>query len=127
MNDVIETKSRDVADDVTFNFQDTACFALQILAKIFSKTERGSKANEADRKALKLNPLLWESFESLCQRGDYVDTNNVFNIDKMDDLSHCQGNNHIISYANHVPPSNSGANSVFTQGGPPPPLSLIHI
>ena len=123
LNDhVIETKSRDVAYDVTFNFQDTACFALQILAKIFSKTERVPKANEADRKALKLNPLLWESFESLCQRGDYVDTNNVFNVDKMDDLSHCQGNNHIISYANYVP-SNSGANSGFTQGGPPPPSS----
>ena len=99
LNDhVIETKSRDVAEDVTFNFQDTACFALQILAKIFSKTERVPKANEADRKALKLNPLLWESFESLCQRGDYIDTNVVFNIEKLDELSHCQGNNHIISY-----------------------------
>ena len=123
LNDhVIETKSRDVAEDVTFNFQDTACFALQILAKIFSKTERVPKANEADRKALKLNPLLWESFESLCQRGDYIDTNVVFNIEKLDELSHCQGNNHIISYANYVP-SNSGANSGFTQSGPPPPSS----
>ena len=55
----------------------------------------------------------------MCQRGDYIDTNVVFNIEKLDELSHCQGNNHIISYANHAP-SNSGASSVFPQGGGPP-------
>ena len=75
VNDVLETKSstKDVCEDIVFNFQDAASFALQILAKIFSKTERVPKANEADRKALKLNPLLWNSFEALCQRGEFPD------------------------------------------------------
>ena len=108
LTDALETKSRDLFEDVSHNFQDTACFALQILAKIFAKTERVPKANEADRKALKLNPLLWESFESLCQRGDFTDPNTVFNVDKIDDLNHCQGNNQIINYANHIPMNPGG-------------------
>ena len=111
VNDILETKSRDVFEEITFNFQDTACFALQILAKIFAKTERVPKANEADRKALKLNPLLWESFEALCQRGDFTDPNIVFNVDKIDDLNHCQGNNQIINYANYVPLNSGGVNN----------------
>ena len=124
VNDALETKpcSKDVYEDIVFNFQDAASFALQILAKIFSKTERVPKANEADRKALKLNPLLWNSFEALCQRGEFPDPNHVFNVDKLDDLNHCQGNNQIITYANnqipvHLNPggSNSGNSNVVGQ------------
>ena len=120
VNDVLETKSstKDVYEDIVFNFQDAASFALQILAKIFSKTERVPKANEADRKALKLNPLLWNSFEALCQRGEFPDPNHVFNVEKLDDLNHCQGNNQIITYANNQipvhlnPGTHSGNNNV---------------
>lgn len=37
----------------------------------FSKTERMAKAVECYRKSLHLNPLLWSSFERLCQLGKF--------------------------------------------------------
>ena len=56
VNDVLETRAKDVCDSVVNSFQDISCFALQTLANIYSRTERLPRANEADRKALKLNP-----------------------------------------------------------------------
>ena len=102
MNDVLETKTKDVCDDVVNSFQDVSCFALQTLATIYSQTERLPRANEADRRALKLNPLLWHSFENLCQRGDFVDPEAFFNTDKIDDLEQCTGSNHVIAHANKI-------------------------
>ena len=86
VNDVLETKAKDVCEAVVSSFQDISCFALQTLANIYSWTERLPRANEADRKALKLNPLLWHSFENLCQRGDFVDPEAFFNTEKIEDF-----------------------------------------
>ena len=100
VNDVLETKAKDVCEAVVSSFQDISCFALQTLANIYSRTERLPRANEADRKALKLNPLLWHSFENLCQRGDFVDPEAFFNTEKIEDLDQCTGSNHVIAHAN---------------------------
>ena len=100
VNDVLETKAKDVCDEVVNSFQDVSCFALQTLANIYSRTERLPRANEADRRALKLNPLLWHSFENLCQRGDFVDPDAFFNTDKLEDFEQCTGSNHVIAHAN---------------------------
>jgi tetratricopeptide (TPR) repeat protein len=123
VGDVLESKPKDVFDEVINNFEDAACFALQILARIYSSTERAAKANEADRRALKLNPLLWKSFEGLCQRGDYPDPSKVFATDKLDCLSQCQGLNPILSYVNKAssPPSANYAASSLPQ----PRVSLL--
>ena len=74
----------------------------QTLAGVYNKTERMPKANEADRRALKLNPLLWKCFEGLCQRGDFPDPEKVFNVDKIEDLDQCRGSNDVIDYANRA-------------------------
>lgn len=92
-------------------------------------SERGAQAIEAERKALKLNPFLWKSFESLCQRGDNpgenltlmtstycldfhlyllynilkivsTDPASFFNIANVDNFVQCQGLNPILQYAN---------------------------
>lgn len=92
----------DVNGEILQGFQDAACFALQLLAGIYAKTERGLKANDAEKSALKLNPLLWHSFEALCQRGDAPDPDMIFSTDKLEDFEHCLGSNHIINYVNSL-------------------------
>ena len=86
VSDILDIKTKDSCDDVVASFKDIASFALQMLAQIYSKTERLSKANEADKRALKLNPMLWKSFESLCQRGDFPDPETIFNADIIEDI-----------------------------------------
>ncbi len=87
-------------DDMTAEFGDAAGFALQMLASLYGQSERVGKANECDRKALKLNPFLWKSFEALCRRGDAPDPAQVFTVAGLDNFSQCHGVNHILSLAN---------------------------
>ncbi len=107
--EVLDPKPKEHLDDLVQNFGDAACFALQILAKIYSSTERMGKAVDSDRKALKLNPLLWKSFEALCQRGDTPDPNKVFSAEKLDNLTQCQGMNPILNYVNKAHPGTAAA------------------
>ena len=101
VQDVLDARQNPL-EEVVGQFGDIACFALQILAGLYTSTERIPRANEADRRALKLNPLLWKCFESLCRRGDFPDPNVVFNADKLEDLDQCQGTSHVIDYINKV-------------------------
>lgn len=78
-------------DDIINQFGDEACFCLQILAKICYKMTRTAKGNEAHKLALKLNPFLWHSFEELCNTGEKIDANKIFQLDKLDNLSTCIG------------------------------------
>jgi anaphase-promoting complex subunit 3 len=54
------------------------------------------QATAADLAALKLNPFLWKSFESLCQRGEAPDPAAVFSLATVDTLSYCLGVNPIL-------------------------------
>lgn len=53
-------------EGITTEFGEIACFALQLLARICSKSERQELAAKSHRNALKLNPFLWHSFTDLC-------------------------------------------------------------
>lgn len=53
-------------DGVARDFGEIACFALQLLARICSKSERQELASKSHRHALQLNPFLWQSFTDLC-------------------------------------------------------------
>ncbi len=133
VSDILDIKTKDSCDDVVTSFKDIASFALQMLAQIYSKTERLSKANEADKRALKLNPMLWKSFESLCQRGDFPDPETIFNADIIEDIDQCSGSNHVLNYANKIcqrdlpsapaPPQQSSSNSASNL--PQPRMSLL--
>ena len=69
-------------------------FALQLLASIYGATERESKAKEADRAALDLNPFLFKSFEALCNRGpDHPNPYKVFNAESLTNLNYSVGIN----------------------------------
>lgn len=77
-------------DEIIKDFGEVACFALQLLAKLCSETERHELALEANKRALKLNPFLWHSFAELCNRGHKLDPNTIFHIDNVDTFATCQ-------------------------------------
>jgi len=79
---------------------DKAAFALQILSGVYSRSERNNKSVDADKKALKLNPFLWKSFESLCNKGESVDVEKVFQVKKLNDFASCHGVNPIVNLIN---------------------------
>ena len=60
-------------------------------------------AAEADRKALKLNPFLWQSFESLCSAGEVSDPSSIWDPDSVDTLAHCTGSNPVMNLLNTAP------------------------
>ncbi|CAG2238610.1 APC3 [Mytilus edulis] len=60
-------------EEIESEFGGIACHVFSTLGAMYSKTERISKAIECYRRSLKLNPLLWSSFERLCQLGDKAD------------------------------------------------------
>lgn len=79
-------------DDIVKEFGEIACFVLQLIAQICVKTERNKIATMALRKALKLNPFMWQAFADLCQLGENPDANSVFQIPNTDIFNTCQGN-----------------------------------
>ena len=138
-------------DEIQAEFGDATGFALQLLSKIYSQTERRQKAILAERKALKLNPFLWKSYESLCDKGDAPDPHKVFTTNGLDNFSHCHGNNTIISLVNQqvshpvtapsvpatatlaqpnifstpIPNMGGGMNETLGTPNPPPPPMMI--
>lgn len=66
-------------------------------------------AADADRKALKLNPLLWKSFESLSLAGEKVDVESVWDTSSMEELAHTTGTNPIMNLVNAATTAASAA------------------
>lgn len=56
-------------ETIISDYGDSAPFALQLISHIWWHSERSHLAAEACRKALYLNPFLWQSFQDLCDRG----------------------------------------------------------
>jgi len=112
-------------DETISAFGDRAAFALQILSTVYSRSERRDKAAEADRKALKLNPFLWQSFESLCNAGEVSDPASIWDPDTLENLGHCMGSNPVMNYLNSSIPSNhaSGPNPTPVRSGRPSNLT----
>ena len=55
-----------------------ACYVLQILATVYSNTDRIAQSVEFYKKSLRLNPFIWSSFESICNLGEKIDPNKYF-------------------------------------------------
>ncbi|XP_048237693.1 cell division cycle protein 27 homolog [Haliotis cracherodii] len=67
-------------DEIENEFGNMACHVFSLLGNMYSKTERVKKAAECYRKSLRINPLLWKSYERLCQLGEKVDPGQVFQL-----------------------------------------------
>ena len=57
-------------------------------------------ATELEKKVLKLNPLLWSSFHSLCSAGVGPDPDTIWDPDSLESLDHCTGANPIMNLVN---------------------------
>ena len=59
-------------------------------------------ASDMDKKALKLSPLLWSSFDSLCSAGEVVDPSSIWDRDAeaLDTLDYCTGANPVMNLIN---------------------------
>ncbi len=77
-------------EEIKTEFGDAAPFALALLARICSKTERKAKASESLKQSLKMNPFLWSSFADLCNLGEKPDPSKVFQIACTPDVSTTQ-------------------------------------
>ena len=80
-------------------------------------------AIDAEKKALKLNPFLWKSFESLCNLGELgLDPGAIFDLEGMDSLQDCHGANQLVSLFN----SCSNEAELRLQPPQPPQLQQTH-
>lgn len=82
-------------EGVVNDFGEIACFALQLLARICSKTGRNELSASAHKRALKLNPFLWQSYTELCNQGAKVDPNQIFQFSS-DMFQTCQSQNSFV-------------------------------
>jgi hypothetical protein len=56
---------------------------------------------DAEKKALKLNPFLWKSYESLCNLGEFrLEPQTVFDLEAVDSLQDCHGANPLVNFIN---------------------------
>ncbi|KAL4712028.1 hypothetical protein ACJJTC_003695 [Scirpophaga incertulas] len=106
-------------DIIASDFGEQAPYALQLLAKVYNTTERRSKAAEAHRKALSLNPFMWKSFAQLCNMGEKLDPNQVFQMNSefsfgVSNLVNLVSNSENISLVNTDIPNNTNLNSNIT-------------
>lgn len=69
-----------MVDFVVTSFGDSAPFACQLLGKVNIQATRTKEAHEAYLRSLKLNPFLWDSFDSICQTGENINPETVFQV-----------------------------------------------
>lgn len=69
---------------IATEFGEQAPYALQLLARVYNATERRSKAGDAYKRALSLNPFMWKAFSQLCNMGEKVEPYQVFQMNNPD-------------------------------------------
>lgn len=94
------TSAKAGLDEMAGTFGDSASFSLALVGQLCSRTERSTRAIEAFRKSLKLNPFLWSSYESLVNLGDMPNPAEIFNVSSLDNFNLCQGSNPLVSFVN---------------------------
>uniref|UniRef100_A0A131XWK1 Cell division cycle protein 27 homolog n=1 Tax=Ixodes ricinus TaxID=34613 RepID=A0A131XWK1_IXORI len=94
------TSAKAGLDEVAGSFGDSASFALALVGQLCSRTERSTRAIEAFRRSLKLNPFLWSSYESLVNLGDTPNPAEIFSVSSLDNFNLCQGSNPLVNFVN---------------------------
>lgn len=113
-------------DEMASAFGDSASFSLALLGQLCSKTERVTRATEAYRKSLKLNPFLWSSYESLINLGDSPNPTEIFNVSCLENFSMCQGSNPLVNFVNKTN-IDSVADDIKVVGGGGPAASRVSL
>ncbi|CAB3370463.1 Hypothetical predicted protein [Cloeon dipterum] len=82
----------DQLEEIEKTFGDSACFALQLLGKIYQETQRMDQAKHAYSYCLRLNPFLFVAYQSLCDLGEKPDPNEYFQLRPSHKVSALTGN-----------------------------------
>ncbi|XP_035661113.1 cell division cycle protein 27 homolog [Branchiostoma floridae] len=77
-------------EELVTEFGDAGCFSMQLLGKIFAKSERNKRATDCYKQSLKHNPFLWSSYQALCDIGEKPDPDEVFQLTNLQNFSSCQ-------------------------------------
>lgn len=84
------TRTRNL-DEITSEFGNLSCFVLSAIGRICCASERTTRGVEAYKRALRINPFLWQSYEQLCRLGEKPEANKIFTISNLENLSHITG------------------------------------
>lgn len=114
-------------DEMASAFGDSASFSLALLGHLCSKTERVTRATEAYRKSLKLNPFLWSSYESLINLGDSPNPAEIFSVSSLENFSMCQGSNPLVNFVNKTNIDSVGDDIKVVGGGGPAAASRLSL
>lgn len=76
-------------DDVMKEYGEESAFVLQIIGRIYYKSERNPRGADVLRKSLKICPYLWQSFKELCDHGEKPDPSKIFQICQLDTPTNC--------------------------------------
>ncbi|XP_039284697.1 cell division cycle protein 27 homolog [Nilaparvata lugens] len=109
-------------DDVTCEFGEAAGFALALVARVCYASDRTARGADAYRRALRVNPFLWHSFEELCHRGEKPDPNKVFSLNSLDNLSAIIGSSQVASLHNVTVTANANTSSTYCE-----PLDHVYV
>lgn len=85
-------------EDVVKEYGEESAFVLQIIGRIYYKSERTAKGADALRKSLKVCPYLWQSFKELCDHGEKPDPSKIFQIGQVETPPNCQSFNAGYNY-----------------------------
>ncbi len=64
------------------DFGDQACYALSLLGDVYKLQQNFADAVTCYKACLKLNPIMWTPYESLCCLGDFVEPDNIFKLNQ---------------------------------------------
>ncbi|XP_065212104.1 cell division cycle protein 27 homolog isoform X2 [Planococcus citri] len=109
-------------EDVENEYGEESAFVLQIIGRIYYKSERNVRGADALRKSLKICPYLWQSYKELCDHGEKPDPNKVFQVVQHETPVNCQnsfnvGSNNFNGHVeNIVFNSNNSSTPVQTLG-----------
>lgn len=98
-------------EDVENEYGEESAFVLQVIGRIYYKSERNPRGADALRKSLKICPYLWQSYKELCDHGEKPDPNKIFQVGGNDTPNNCHlfnaGSNNFNGHLENVVFSNT--------------------
>lgn len=116
-------------DEICKEYGEISGFVLQLWAQICQYTERTKMANECNKRSLKQNPFLWQSYADLCCRGEKPDPKQLFQItsnEQLVQLTSCDKQCLSSQYQNNIYQSEIILNVSDVQGLTTPVNNIIN-
>lgn len=89
-------------EDITKEYGEESAFVLQIIGRIYYKSERNPRGADSLRKSLIICPYLWQSFKELCDHGEKPDPTKIFQLNQMETPPNCHSFNASYGHVDNV-------------------------